>query len=105
MALRLRKGDMVQIMAGEHKGQTGKIVKVLVEKNRALVEGRNIVKRHSKPSPKNQQGGIMEKEAPIHMSNLMLMCPKANKPTRIGTRVLDRGKRVRYSKAAKEMID
>lgn len=105
MALRLKKNDMVQIIAGEHKGQTGRIIRVIPEKNRAMVGERNIVKRHTKPSPKNQQGGIIEKEASIHMSNLMLVCPKSGKPTRLGTRVLDSGKRVRYSKKAKELVD
>lgn len=105
MALRLRKNDMVQIMSGEHKGQTGKITKVISGKNRAIVEARNMVKRHQKPTRANQQGGIMEKEAPIHLSNLMLLCPKSGKPTRIGVRILDNGKRVRYSKKAKELID
>jgi large subunit ribosomal protein L24 len=105
MSLRLRKDDTVQIVAGEHKGLTGKIVRVIPSKNRAIVGERNIVKRHTKPNPKNQQGGIVEKEASIHLSNLMLVCPKTGKPTRIGARVLDNGKRVRYSKKAKELVD
>ncbi|MBD3393451.1 MAG: 50S ribosomal protein L24, partial [Chitinivibrionales bacterium] len=67
MAMRLKKNDMVQIIAGESKGQTGRIVRVLPKKKRAIVEGRNMVKRHTKPNPKNQQGGIMEKEASIHL--------------------------------------
>jgi large subunit ribosomal protein L24 len=105
MSFRLKKNDTVQIITGEHKGLTGKIIRVMTEKNRAMVAGRNMVKRHTKPSPKNQQGGIVEKEASIHLSNLMLLCPKTGKPTRIGTRILDNGKRVRYSKKAKELID
>jgi large subunit ribosomal protein L24 len=105
MSLRLKKNDMVQIITGEHKGLTGKIIKVFPGKNRALVGERNIVKRHSKPSPKNQQGGIVEKEASIHMSNLMLLDSKTGKPTRLGTKILENGKRVRYSKKAKELID
>ena len=105
MALRLKKNDLVQVIAGEHKGLTGKIIRVIPGKNRALVGERNIVKRHTKPSPKNPQGGIVEKEAAIHLSNLMLVCPKSGKPTRLGTRVLDNGKRVRYSKKAKELVD
>ena len=105
MALRLKKNDMVRVISGEHKGLTGKIIRVIPGKNRALVGERNIVKRHTKPSQKNPQGGIVEKEASIHLSNLMLVCPKSGKPTRIGTRVLDDGKRVRYSKKAKELVD
>ncbi len=105
MSLRLRKNDTVQIVAGEHKGLTGKVVRVIPSKNRAIVSERNIVKRHTKPSQRNPQGGIVEKEASIHLSNLMLVCPKTGKPTRIGVRVLDNGKRVRYSKKAKELVD
>jgi large subunit ribosomal protein L24 len=105
MSLRLKKNDTIMIIAGEHKGQTGKIIRVYPDKNVALVGERNIVKRHTKPSQKNPQGGIIEKEAPINLSNLMLVCPKTNEPTRIGTRILEGGKRVRYSKKAKELID
>jgi large subunit ribosomal protein L24 len=105
MPLRLRKNDQVQVISGEQKGATGKIIRILTDKQRAMVEGINIVKRHSKPSPKNQQGGIREKEASIHLSNLMLLCPKTGKPTRVGISTLESGKRVRYSKKAKELID
>ncbi len=105
MALKLRKNDNVMVIAGESKGKTGRIVRVMPEKNMAIVEGQNVVKRHTRPSPKNQQGGIMEKEAPIHLSNLMLLDPKSGKPTRVGTRILEGGKRVRYSKKAKELVD
>jgi large subunit ribosomal protein L24 len=105
MALRLRKNDTVMIIAGDNKGLTGKITKVLPEKNRATIEARNMVKRHTKPNRKNQQGGIVEKEASIHMSNLMLLCPKTGKPTRMGVQILETGKRVRFSKKAKELID
>jgi large subunit ribosomal protein L24 len=105
MSLRLRKNDTVMIMSGDNKGLTGKITKVLVKENRATVEARNMVKRHTKPSRKNQQGGIIEKEASIHLSNLMLLCPKTGKPTRVGMQILETGKRVRFSKKAKELID
>jgi large subunit ribosomal protein L24 len=105
MSLGLKKNDTVQIVTGEHKGLTGKIVRVIPSKNRAIVSERNMVKRHTKPNQKNPQGGIVEKEASIHLSNLMLVCPKTGKPTRIGVRVLDNGKRVRYSKKAKELVD
>lgn len=105
MALRLKKGDMIQIVSGEHKGQTGKILKVFPAKGQALVEGRNIVKRHTKPNQKNQQGGILEKEAPIHISNLMLLCEKTEKPTRFGVKTLDNKRRARFSIKSKELID
>lgn len=105
MAFRLRKNDNVQVITGEYKGKTGKILKVFPEKNRAIVEGVNVVKRHTKPNAKNQQGGIVEKEASIHMSNLLLVCPKTGKPTRLGTKILEDGKRVRFSKKAKESIE
>jgi large subunit ribosomal protein L24 len=104
MSFRVRKNDTVQVMSGEFRGKTGRIVKVFPDKNRALVEGLNIVKRHTKPNRKAQQGGIVQKEAPIHLSNLMLVCPKTGKPTRIGVSILEGGKRVRFSKRAKETI-
>lgn len=105
MSFRLKKGDLVQIIAGDNKGQTGKILKVDPEKLRVFVEGKNLVKRHTKPNRTNQQGGILEKEAAIHISNVMLVCPKTGKPTRIGSRILDDGKKVRVSKQSKEMVD
>lgn len=104
MSFRLRKNDTVQVITGKFKGKTGKIVKVFPDKGRALVEGLNIVKRHTKPNRQNQQGGIMQKEAPLSLSNLMLVCPKTGKPTRTGVSVLEGGKRVRFSKRAKETI-
>lgn len=105
MALRLKKGDMVQVVSGENKGQTGKILKVFPDKGRVLVEGKNLVKRHTKPNQKNQQGGIVEKEASIHISNLMVMCEKTEKPTRFGIKMLEGGRKARYSKRSKELID
>lgn len=105
MSLRLRKGDLVEIISGDQKGLSGKIIRVLPGKNRALVAERNMIKRHTKPNRKTPQGTIMEKEAPIHISNLMLVCSRTGKPTRIGVRTLENGKRVRFSKKAKELID
>jgi len=104
MSLGLRKDDVVTVISGEFKNKSGKILKVIPGKDRAIVEGINIVRRHTKPSLKNQQGGIMEKEAAIHVSNLMLKCPKTGNPTRLGVKVLEDGSRVRYSKKAKETI-
>jgi len=105
MGLRLRKNDTVQVITGDFKGKTGKILKVVPEKRKVIVEGINIVKRHTKPSPKNQQGGIVPKEAFINVSNVMLVCPKTGKPTRVGVNILADGKRVRVSKKAKESIE
>lgn len=103
MKLHVKKGDMVQIIAGEDKGKTGKVLKVYPEKNRAIVEGRNLVKKHTKPNAKNTQGGIVEVEAPIHISNLMVLEGKT--PTRIGRRIDEKtGKLVRYSKKSGEVI-
>jgi len=104
MSLGLRKDDIVVVISGEYKGKSGRILKVLPDKDRAIVEGINFVRRHTKPSLKNQQGGIMEKEASLHISNLLLKCPKTGKPTRLGVKTLDDGSRVRYSKQAKETI-
>ena len=101
--LHIRKNDTVCVLAGEDKGKTGKVLKVLVSKNRAIVEGVNIVKKHTKPNAKNTQGGIVEKEASIHISNLMVM--ENNVPTRIGRRIDEKtGKLVRYSKKSGEVI-
>ena len=105
MSFRLRKDDVVQVISGEYKGKSGRLIKVMPGKNRAIVEGINMVKRHTKPNPKNQQGGIMEKEASVHLSNLMLKCPRTDEPTRVGVRVLENGRRVRFSKKAKESIE
>lgn len=102
--LHIKKGDLVHVMAGDHKGQEGKVQKVLVEKQRAIVEGVNMVSKHMKPNAKNPQGGIVKQEAPIHISNLQVVDPKSGKPTRIGRRTGDNGKLVRYSKKSGEEI-
>lgn len=100
--LKVKTGDTVQIIAGDHKGLEGKIISVDKEKNRAIVEGVNMVKKHNKPSAQNPQGGITEMEAPIHISNLSLLT-KDGKTTRVGYRMED-GKKVRYSKKSNEVI-
>jgi large subunit ribosomal protein L24 len=105
MALGLKKNDTVQVISGEYKGKTGRIIKMIREKNKAIVENINVVKKHTKPNQKNQQGGIIEKEAAIDLSNLMLVCPKSGKPTRLGVSILENGERVRFSKKAKETIE
>jgi len=102
--MKIVKGDTVLVTSGNHKGQQGKVLKVFPKANKVIVEGVNFIKRHTRPTPKNQQGGILEKEAPIHASNLMVVCPKCNEATRIGRKVLDDGKRVRVCKSCGEMI-
>lgn len=94
---------MVQVMSGESKGKQGRVLEILVDKNRVLVEGVNVVSKHSKPNAKNTQGGIVKKESPVHMSNVMLIDPKNGKPTRVGRKIED-GKIVRYAKKSGEVI-
>jgi large subunit ribosomal protein L24 len=101
--LKIKKGDIVTVMSGESKGKQGRILEILIESNRALVEGVNVVSKHSKPNAKNTQGGIVKKEAPVHISNLMLVDPKNGKPTRVG-RKMENGKLVRYAKLSGEVI-
>lgn len=100
----IKKGDLVYVTAGESKGQQGKVLEVITKDERAIVEGVNMVSRHTKPNSKNTQGGIIKKEAPIHVSNLMLVDPSSGKPTRIGRRLDDKNKLVRYSKKSGEEI-
>ena len=95
---------MVAVLAGEDKGKTGRVLKIDVEKQRAIVEGINLVSKSTKPSAKHPQGGIVKQEAPIHISNLNVLDPKSGKPTRIGRRMGEDGKLVRYSKASGEEI-
>ncbi len=98
---KLKTGDLVKVIAGAHKGAEGKIIKVIRKKNRAIVEGVNIVSKHRKPSANNTQGGIEKTEAPIHLSNLMLL--ENGVPVRVGYRFED-GKKVRYSKKTNKAI-
>ena len=102
--LHIKKGDLVSVNSGESKGQQGRVLSVIVKDNRAIVEGVNMVSKHTKPNAKHPQGGIVKKEAPIHISNLMLIDPTSGKPTRIGRRTNDEGKLVRYSKKSGEEI-
>ncbi|BDX38245.1 50S ribosomal protein L24 [Tenuifilaceae bacterium CYCD] len=102
--LHIKKGDLVYVISGESKGQQGKVLSVLVSKERALVEGVNMVSKHTKPNSKHPQGGIIKKEAPIHISNLMLIDPTTGKPSRIGRKLNDKGKLVRFSKKSGEEI-
>ena len=102
--LHIKKDDTVIVLAGEDKGKTGKVLKVLVEKNRAIVEGVNIVSKSAKPSAKNPQGGIVKMEAPIHISNLSLIDPKSSKATRVAIKNTDDGMKVRIAKKSGEEI-
>ncbi len=102
--LKFKKNDTVMVIAGENKGQQGRVLRVMVDKERAIVEGINLVSKHSKPSTANPQGGIVKREAPIHLSNLMLVDSKGN-ATRVGKRTDEKtGKMVRYSKKSGEVI-
>ncbi len=100
--LKIKTGDNVRVIRGDHKGSEGKVVRIFREENKAIVEGVNIVKKHAKPSAQNPQGGIVEKEAPIHISNLSLLTSKGE-TTRVGYRVED-GVKVRFSKKSNEVI-
>ena len=102
--LHITKGDTVYVNAGNDRGKTGRVLKVIVDKNRAVVEGINMVSKATKPNAKNPQGGIVKMEAPIHISNLNAVDPKSGKPTRIGRRKNDKGVTVRYSKKSGEEI-
>ena len=102
--LHIKKGDMVYVNAGDSKGQQGKVLKVEVSKQRAIVEGVNICKKATKPNAKNPQGGIVEQEAPIHISNLQVVDAKTGKPTKVGRKVNAEGKIVRYAKKSGEEI-
>ena len=104
MAAKIKKGDQVQVLTGKDKGKKGEVLRVLPADNRAVVQGANIVKRHTKPKGAGQEGGIVEKEATINLSNLSLLDPKSGKPTRVGFKVLEDGKKVRVAKASGEVI-
>jgi len=102
--LHVKKGDTVMVITGESKGHKGRILEVDKEKYRALVEGANLVSKHTKPNAKAPQGGIIKKEAPVHISNLMLLDPTSGKPTRVGKKLNEKEKLVRYSKKSGEEI-
>jgi large subunit ribosomal protein L24 len=99
----LRKNDRVMVMTGRDKGKAGKIISIIAEKGRALVEGVNMVKRHMRPGP-NTQGGILDKESPVHLSNLRLICPKCTEAVRISKKILDDGNKVRICRKCGEAI-
>ena len=102
--LKIRKGDHVLVMAGKDKGKGGEVLKVLPRENKAIVQGVNNVKRHQRQTPQ-QDGGIVTREAPVHISNLALEDPKDGKPTRVGFKTLKDGRKVRFAKRSGEVID
>ena len=102
--LKIKKGDRVVVITGRSKGKIGEVLRVMPTENRAVVQGVNVVKRHTRPAA-GQQGGIVEKEASIHISNLAHIDPKTDKPTRVGYKFLEDGRKVRFARGSGEMID
>lgn len=103
--IKLKKDDKVKVVTGKDKGKIGKVIKIDRKRNRLIVENINIVKRHSRPSAQNRQGGIIEREAPVHISNVMMMCSKCLEAARVGSKVLEDGKKVRVCKRCNEILD
>jgi large subunit ribosomal protein L24 len=102
--LHIKKGDTVVVISGEYKGQQGKVLEVVKNKERVIVEGINMVSKHTKPNAENPQGGIIKKEAPIHISNLLLVDPASGEPTRMGRKLDKNGNKIRYAKKSGEEI-
>jgi large subunit ribosomal protein L24 len=105
MAAKIKKGDKVVVLTGRDKGRTGEVRSVSPTEGRAIVEGVNLVKKHTKPSAQNAEGGIITKEAPIQLSNIAVADPKDGKPTRVGFKVLEDGRKVRFAKRSGDLID
>jgi large subunit ribosomal protein L24 len=104
--LHIKKNDTVYVLSGKDRGKTGKVLKVFLDKNRAVVEGLNYIQKHTRPNPqKNVKGGILPKESPIHVSNLMVVCKRCNKRSRIGFSVMQDGRKVRVCKNCNELVD
>ena len=101
--MKIKKGDSVQIITGNDAGKTGRVIKVFLDKDRVVVEGVNMIKKHARPTQDNPQGGIIEKEATIHISNVMLVA--GSKPTRVGYKTLEDGRKVKYAKTTGEIIN
>ncbi len=101
----IKKNDLVMVIAGKERGKSGRVLRILPEKERVIVEKINFVKRHTRPHGRQRQGGILEKEAPLHISNVMLLCEKCNKPVRIGHRMIEEGKKVRFCRKCGELFD
>ena len=102
---KIKKGDLVEVIAGNYRGARGKVLKVFPKRNRLIVEGVNFVKRHVRPTQRDPQGGIQEREAPIHISNVMLVCPNCGHRTRVGFMFMEDGTKVRVCKKCHEMIE
>jgi large subunit ribosomal protein L24 len=101
----VRKGDTVVVVAGKERGKRGKVLRVLKAKGRVLIEHINMIKKHQRPTQKLRQGGIIEREGPIHLSNVMLVDPQTDKPTRVGVRLLAEGRKARVARRSGEFID
>jgi large subunit ribosomal protein L24 len=101
----VRKGDTVVVVAGKERGKKGKVLRVIPEKGRVVVERINMIKKHQRPTQKIRQGGIIEREGAIHLSNVMLVDPSSDKPTRVGMKALSDGKKVRVARRSGEMLD
>jgi large subunit ribosomal protein L24 len=102
----IKKNDMVFVLSGKDRGKTGKVLKLFVEKSRAVVEGLNYIQKHTRPNPqKNVKGGILPKESPIHISNLMVVCKRCNKHSRVGFSVMQDGRKARTCKRCNELLD
>lgn len=103
--MKIRKDDLVQVISGKDKGKRGKILKVIPKENKVVIQGINIVKRHQRPIPQLREGGIIEREAPIYASKVMIVCPSCDRPTRVGAKFLEDGTKVRVCKKCGEVID
>ncbi len=103
--LHVKKNDVVKIIAGKEQGKTGKVLRVYPAKGRVVVESLNVIKRHTRPNQLNPEGGIIEKEAPLSLSNVMLVCGSCNQATRTGVRLLEDGSKTRYCKKCNESVD
>jgi large subunit ribosomal protein L24 len=105
-SVHIKKNDLVYVLSGRDRGKTGKVLKVFLDKNRAVVEGLNNIHKHTRPNPqKNVKGGILPKESPIHISNLMVVCKRCNKHSRVGNSVMPDGRKVRVCKNCNELLD
>ena len=106
LASPLRRNDNVVVTTGKDRGKSGRVLRVVADKNRLVVEGVNIIKRHTKPNPqRNIKGGIVEREAAVHVSNVQLVCPECGKPTRIGKKILEDGRKVRICRKCEGVVD
>lgn len=103
--MKVKKGDLVRVISGKDKGKEGKILRVIPKLNKVIVENVNIVKKHQRPTQQLREGGIIEQPSPIHVSKVMVICPSCGKPTRVGYRILEEGKKVRICRKCNEIID